>query len=832
MLSYGFGFALGLARRRGGGGGGPAPLTNPLLAGLGGSRVRQAGLGATNVATELTGGALSWMKALDPRQRFTAWFDATAEQNSNNLNGMLFANDGNGFPAMRARLPKLISSDANIILMDLSSNSIQFDNPDGTTFTAAAYCAEAQAIASTLKANGKRVCIMSVVERPTSAGGPWAAGQAPRLLIPAINSQMQAWAASEGMAYADIRSVLIDFNDPDRNPLPFGVRDGTHWSTQGGYAIAKVINTAIAPFIAASPAATLMTGPNLLTNPAFTGTGGTVTGAGLSGSVPDNWTLSRETSASSLATVVASVIDITGTRWLRLLVSSSGMASDRCEGVRVTGTVGTVASGVWHAGSVEADVKAWGGWRTTGRVSIASGSNTGVGLSGINPSGTPMPSPEFSLLPMAFPTEDYRVRIETFPISAGATSATFMVQVFFGQATGLGEILIALPRFSSVADPNLLMRNEADTTPISITSPAAMTEPEGNGAFVRQLAANKPFARWSLAGADAALFAVDPFGRLTGPEFDFETPADAGANNVYDLTITATDFNPANGSANRSATITVTDVNDGFFDNFNRANELLDASANWTRQGAGTGTISIVSNQPSVTGGTGGRVVYLAPQQGDTIEQQIAVSMRTSASSAASMVIAGLDATNWLGIQANASGNMRIIRMDANVQSTVGDCPFYTPYVSGVRITAQLRAGMVRVFQSGVLIGEFSITVPATWKRSGLAINTSNASPWIDDWNNRLAAPITPLVGLRALTVTPTTHVGSSGDYEGAIAGRTSGSNIVVSAVTGPGGTWLADGNTLRGVSLAVGSHQVTLTETFSGAINNGRASVVTVTVT
>jgi hypothetical protein len=821
-----------------------APLVQPLIAGLGGSRVRQSGVGSSGLAQQTTGGALSWMRALDPRQRFTAWSETGTEQNSFNLNGMLFANDGNGFDAMRARLPKLLSSDAGIVVMDLSSNSIQFTNAevsvtlasDAGPMTVAGYCNVAKSIASAIQAAGKRVCILSVVERPTSVGGPWAAGQAPRLLIPAINAEMQGWAASQGMAYADIRSVLIDFADPDRNPLAFGVRDGTHFSTQGNYAAAKIINTAIAPFIAASGPVSFLTGANLLTNPSFTGTGGTVTGTGLTGQAPDGFTLSRETSASSLATVAASVVDISGTRWLRLLVNSSAMAADRCEGVRLTGTLAALTNNEWYAARAEVDVKAWAGWRTTGRISMSVGSGAGSsGLSGINPSGTPMSTPELALLPMPFPTEAYRVTVETFAAQATGTAGTFTVQVFFGQASGTGEILIALPAMASIADPNLLMRNEADVTPIAITSPSAFTEAEGNGSFARQLTTNKPFARWSLTGADAGLFAVDAFGLLTGPEFDFEAPADAGANNIYDLTITAADFNPANGSAVQPATITVTDINDGFFDNFNRPNEILDASPNWTKIGAGTGVLDIVSNVLNGigSGSATSRAFYRAPQQGSTNEQQIAFNQRISSTNGPVVVIAGLDESNWIGVRPPTSGTMQLLRMDAGVQTVVGsNAAFYTPYVQGVRITAQHLGGVVRAYQSGVLIGEWTVSVPAGWNRSGVLIAQfpGGKSPFYDDFNNRLAVPIVSRIGLRAITVTPTSHVSGS-DYLGTFAGRTSGSDVVVSAVTGPGGTWLADGANLRGTGLAVGVHNVTLTETLAGAINNGRASVVTVTV-
>ena len=68
-------------------------------------------------------------------------------------------------------------------------------------------------------------------------------------------------------------------------------------------------------------------------------------------------------------------------------------------------------------------------------------------------------------------------------------------------------------------------------------------------------------ATYILGGADAALFDLTAAGALTfkvAP--NFEAPADAGANNVYDVTVTPTDGTNAGVAA--AVAITVTDVND------------------------------------------------------------------------------------------------------------------------------------------------------------------------------------------------------------------------------------------------------------------------------
>lgn len=74
---------------------------------------------------------------------------------------------------------------------------------------------------------------------------------------------------------------------------------------------------------------------------------------------------------------------------------------------------------------------------------------------------------------------------------------------------------------------------------------------------------------YSLSGADAALFAIDATsGAVTfvaAP--DFETPADAGTNNVYDIVVTASDgTNTTDQSVAITVTVTVTDVIGDFVD--------------------------------------------------------------------------------------------------------------------------------------------------------------------------------------------------------------------------------------------------------------------------
>ena len=67
--------------------------------------------------------------------------------------------------------------------------------------------------------------------------------------------------------------------------------------------------------------------------------------------------------------------------------------------------------------------------------------------------------------------------------------------------------------------------------------------------------------RWSLSGADSSKFSIDTVGQLTFNEApDFEAEADANSNNIYEVTVTATDS--TGNTASRDVTVNVTNVDE------------------------------------------------------------------------------------------------------------------------------------------------------------------------------------------------------------------------------------------------------------------------------
>ncbi|MBA4081126.1 MAG: hypothetical protein C0496_07670, partial [Erythrobacter sp.] len=167
-----------------------------------------------------------------------------------------------------------------------------------------------------------------------------------------------------------------------------------------------------------------------------------------------------------------------------------------------------------------------------------------------------------------------------FSIVGGADAARFTID----SATGALRF-VAAPDFETPSDANgdnvfevqvaasdgtlqatqtirVTVNNLNDNAPV-ITSAGAVTINENVTAVVQATAsdADGSTLAFSLSGADAALFAINAAtGAITfiaGP--DFENPGDADRNNVYQLTVTASD---GTNSTSQNLAVTVVNVND------------------------------------------------------------------------------------------------------------------------------------------------------------------------------------------------------------------------------------------------------------------------------
>lgn len=145
-------------------------------------------------------------------------------------------------------------------------------------------------------------------------------------------------------------------------------------------------------------------------------------------------------------------------------------------------------------------------------------------------------------------------------IGAASTDDRF-VRYQFGTAP---DITGAVFDNSALAVPLNLSAGQllADLAVPLMTSAATISTPE-NQTYVMNLTASRP-SSFTIGGTDGALFNIqngDELHFVAAP--NFEAPGDAGANNVYDITITPTASDNGDVGAAQSVAVTVTDISEG-----------------------------------------------------------------------------------------------------------------------------------------------------------------------------------------------------------------------------------------------------------------------------
>lgn len=867
----------------------PTIPANPKVGVLGASRHKhnvlgQNPTGTASVLYSFQCGWLEWAYILGNNIfEFPVWEDASNYSNANGTNGFCFAQDGQVFQQMERRIPKILASDIDLLIFNINISSIGQIGDTGVTD----YCNYAEDIMMEMYGQIHLVTD-NVWERGTGSGGSWAISGLARTQTPTINSTLAAWQATKAIEQMDFRSKLIDLVGANHQPIATYMRsadmtstttDVTHLGNIGGYELARdVVAPKFNTIIPFSPRPDPLRAGNLHPNPTFTGTGGTV-GTGGSGTLPDGATFTRTGAAVTAAFSILNEPPVDTGRFgvsnVKKIQAVLSNASGLSAGVREGGTIAFTVTGLtvdhWYefASLVEHLVATNSGGIM---MSINDGSNAVIALMPITAGGTNADFFNVATLPV---TQDaWSGRVRTHYLKAKATSVT--VRFYFAAVAGAGTptFKFALPEVREISDPT---RHFAQTGPLTFLSSNSFSGPE-EAAGTFQILTSIPcqFGNqtkiWSgqsgtgyggaaaITGTDAinSGITIDPNGLAAWASRDYENPADADANNVYALTWTATPFDPSIAEVSQNVTFTITDVNDGYSDAFNGVSgtDLAVYSANWTRVGS-SGAIKINSGGTKAqnTASFGSTAYYFAPQQGNTYQQTVIAKLGDNSLKMSVVCIGTNDGQTWIKWVPTATDltfSYQIAGGSITTLGTVsGTTDLYKGMASNDYITTRIYGNNLYVYQNSVLVKTFDLSTSMTagagaaanWasiqacRYSGLRNNNSAASGTLESWNNRVsAATYDALVGLRAITATPTSITTGGGVLVLlTLAGQTAGSSLSITNVkkntVASSEEWVQDGSFIRGTSPSTGTWTMDVIENYPNSPNDGRTSSISVVI-
>jgi lysophospholipase L1-like esterase len=230
------------------------------IAVLGTSLVQQNHIGdASSLATSARGW-MSWAEVLshgrlccpvhhDPSAP-TGWEPSNRPGVSRFFSGLNFGVSGQKAIEIERRLPRLLQSDFDLVIVDAGTNDMMVETGQTIADTRAR-------IVSALLDAGKTVILLPILARGT---GKWPAGGAERAKAHWINRQSIEFAADHANCHVfDWNSAWVDPESEFGEPHPGYSDDGTHFAVTGAFAVGKLLATYLEAIVPRAPARILAT---------------------------------------------------------------------------------------------------------------------------------------------------------------------------------------------------------------------------------------------------------------------------------------------------------------------------------------------------------------------------------------------------------------------------------------------------------------------------------------------------------------------------------------------------------------------------------------------
>ncbi|MDA5635043.1 MULTISPECIES: SGNH/GDSL hydrolase family protein [Rhizobium/Agrobacterium group] len=209
---------------------------------LGTSLVQQNHIGdASSLATSARGW-MSWAEVLshgrlccpvhhDPSVP-PGWEPSNRPGVSRFFSGLNFGVSGQKAVEIERRLPRLLQSDFDLVIVDAGTNDMMVETRQAIADTRAR-------IASALLAAGKTVILLPILARSI---GKWPAGGVERAKAHWINRRSIEFAANNANCHVfDWNAAWVDPDSEFGEPYPGYSDDGTHFSIAGAFAVGKLL---------------------------------------------------------------------------------------------------------------------------------------------------------------------------------------------------------------------------------------------------------------------------------------------------------------------------------------------------------------------------------------------------------------------------------------------------------------------------------------------------------------------------------------------------------------------------------------------------------------
>lgn len=378
---------------------------------------------------------------------YVTWFQYYTGQAFYHTESLNFAVSGSSTADMVTRMPAVIASGADNVLLNGGTNDIK-----SPSRTVAAITSDLNALYQGYGAAGIRVIAVPILPRSfwDALTGDATAIALARAKLNAVNNYIRTYNLSNPtykIIVADATKYLTDFSTANGDPITGYTEEGLHPGPVGGRAVGFAIAESMQPYLPApmylqnsTPSdiydATTNTLGNLLANGFFIGTGGS-TGSGTSGAVSANWGLSR--SAGSTITASASKVTV-GTESIQRIAfatNSTGVESEKIQIIASNITAGYATGDVLQAtctmsGGLNSGNNLWGIGLRFNTVGTTVLTRYGLGASAWPGTG--------SRAPYLFPSQKFSgvVTTPTLTVPSGTTAIQLRLEIEMKAADTVG----------------------------------------------------------------------------------------------------------------------------------------------------------------------------------------------------------------------------------------------------------------------------------------------------------------------------------------------------------------------------------------------------------